>query len=773
MNAPEHLQIALIGNPNCGKTTLFNALTGSRQHVGNWPGVTVTRKDGAYRHEGVSYNVVDLPGTYSLDVMDGGISLDEQVARDYVHTGEADLVVNIVDAANLERNLYLTLQLAEMGLPMLLALNMVDVAEAKGVRIDAERLAAELGCPVLPLVASRGNGVAELKTAIASAARQRRPASVRVDYAEPLEQAIATLAPALQADLASPPSGASRPGVVAPRWLLLRMLEGDALARRSVAPALAEQAAALAAGLGDDVDILVADGRYSKAHQVRSAVAHVAGHVGQDSTERIDRVVLHRLLGIPIFLLVMYLMFIFTIRIGGSFVEFFDKATGALLVDGLAHALTGWGWPGWVVQLLSKGVGDGVRVVATFIPIIACLYLFLSVLEDSGYMARAAFVMDRFMRAVGLPGKSFVPLIVGFGCNVPAIMATRTLEHHRDRLMTMAMAPFMSCGARLPVYVLFGAAFFPHSAQNVVFGLYLTGIVAAVLTGLALKNTLLQGASSPFIMELPPYHLPSVRGVLQLTWDKLKGFVVGAGRLIVPMVLVLNVLSSVGTDGSFGHENTDQSVLSAAGRALAPVFAPFGLTPDNWPATVGIFSGVLAKEAVVGTLNATYTALAASDAGTHAGAAGPEQAFALGPALRAAAATIPEKLAHALGLGAEAAPDEVTAGVFGAMVARFDGAAGALAYLLFVLLYFPCVATVGAIFQEAGGRWMGFVVLWTTGMAYGVATLFYQAATWARHPGGSALWVGAVLAGLALALGAMRRAGARQQPAAAPVARAA
>jgi len=281
--------------------------------------------------------------------------------------------------------------------------------------------------------------------------------------------------------------------------------------------------------------------------------------------------------------------------------------------------------------------------VATFIPIIGFLFLFLSVLEDSGYMAWAAFVMDRFMRWIGLPGKSFIPLIVGFGCNVPAIMATHTLEHHRDRLLTIPMAPFMSCGARLPVYVLFAAAFFAEGAQNVVFGLYLIGIVVAVLTGLILKNTLLEGEATPFIMELPPYHVPTLKGILIHTWDRLKGFIFRAGRVIVPMVLVLNVLNSVGTDGSYGNENNNNSVLAAVGRGIAPAFSPMGLTEENWPAAVGIFTGVLAKEAVVGTLNAAYSALATSDGGSE------KAPFNLREGLLAAFATIPTNLADALG----------------------------------------------------------------------------------------------------------------------------
>jgi ferrous iron transport protein B len=506
----------------------------------------------------------------------------------------------------------------------------------------------------------------------------------------------------------------------------------------------------------DDIDILIADARYSFAHAMTQATVKQTGVVSRNLSDRIDRVMLNRMLGIPIFLAVMYLMFMFTINIGGAFIDVFDQAAGTLFVEGTAHVLAAGGAPEWVILLLANGIGGGVQVVATFIPIIAFLYLFMSVLEDSGYMARAAFVMDRFMRAVGLPGKSFVPLLVGFGCNVPAIMASRTLENQRDRTMTVLMTPFMSCGARLPVYVLFAAAFFPVGGQNVVFGLYLIGIAVAVLTGFVMKGTLLKGEATPFIMELPPYHLPTLKGVALRTLDRTQGFVVRAGRVIVPMVLVLNVLNSVGTDGSFGNEDSDKSVLAEIGRTISPAFAPMGLDAENWPATVGIFTGILAKEAVVGTLNATYSALAAADAGQ----AEEETPFDLQAGLLAALATIPSNLADALGnwddpLGLDVGDlsdtaavveeQELATGTFGAMAARFDGAAGAFAYLLFILLYAPCVAAIAAIYRETSPGWAVFAVLWTTSLGYIVATVFYQSAIFGRNPASSAAWIAGML----------------------------
>ena len=748
--------IGLVGNPNCGKTTLFNALTGSKQKVGNWPGVTVERKSGEFRLGETTVEVVDLPGTYSLDVVDRDISLDERVARDYVQEGEADLVINIVDASNLERNLYLTTQLVEMGVPLLVVLNMVDVAESKNMKVSVAELAAQLGCPVLPVIASTGKGVSELKTAIGKAVEERPRAKATVPYSDELNAAIAKLAASIES--------ASLGAKASPRWLAVRLLEGDDLARKIVGDALASEAKQAATQFGDDLDIFVADARYGLANRVANASVRISGQVTRDVTDRIDRVVLNRVLGIPIFLVMMYLMFMFTINIGGAFIDFFDQFAAALLVDGFGELLTRLGSPEWLTVLLAKGIGGGMQTVATFIPVIGFLYLFLSVLEGSGYMARAAFVMDRFMRWVGLPGKSFVPLIVGFGCNVPAIMATRTLEHRRDRLMTIAMAPFMSCGARLPVYVLFGAAFFPQDAQNVVFALYIIGIALAVLTGLMLKNSLLKGEATPFIMELPPYHLPTLKGVLIHTWERLNSFVIRAGRVIVPMVLVLNVLNAVGTDGSYGNEDSDKSVLAEIGRTISPAFSPLGLNAENWPAAVGIFTGVLAKEAVVGTLDASYKALAVSDAVAAGEAVEAEEPFDLGNAISEAFATIPANLSDAMSkwgdpvglnvgdvsdLEATAESQEVSTDTFGAMASRFDGAAGAFAYLLFILLYFPCTAAIAAVYQESGARWTVFVAGWTTGIAYGVATIYYQVATYASHPASSMGWVGAMVVAFA------------------------
>jgi len=756
----KHLVIGVVGNPNCGKTTLFNVLTGTKQRVGNWPGVTVERKTGYYKHDDRDIELVDLPGTYSLDVIQEGTSLDEQIAQDYILSGEADLIVNIVDASNLERNLYLTTQLLEMEVPLVVALNMIDIAEQRNIKIDIAALSQQLGVPVVPISAAKHQGIEELKHAMDIAAEEKHVPTLRVEYPEIIEAAITQLLPTITERL--PDNIKSHA-----HWVALKLLEDDSWAIHWLGNDLNETVTQhqqkIEEDLDEDVDIIVADTRYAFIATIMEKAVKKADQVTRTVSDKIDKVVLNRVLGIPIFLAVMYLMFMFTINIGGAFIDFFDILFGTIFVDGFGQLLTAIGLPDALIIFIAGGIGGGIQIVATFIPIIFGLYLFLSFLEDSGYMARAAFVMDRFMRFIGLPGKSFVPMIVGFGCNVPAIMATRTLENQRDRILTIMMNPFMSCGARLPVYALFAAAFFPVGGQNLVFGLYLFGIAVAVMTGLIMKNTLLKGEASPFLMELPPYHLPTVQGILLRSWERLKNFIFRAGKVIVPMVIVINFLNSWGVDGSFGNEDSDQSVLSEIGRTITPAFEPMGLTDENWPATVGIFTGILAKEVVVGALDAIYSELAAQEAGIEA----QEEAFSFWGGIGDAFATIPANLAEVtntildpLGINigdvssveTAAEEQEVSTGTFGAMVARFDGQIGAFAYLLFILLYFPCVAATAAIYRETNMAWTVFVASWTTGLAYMFATVFYQLATFAQHPMASIAWTVGLLSLFAISV---------------------
>ncbi|WP_116135093.1 Fe(2+) transporter permease subunit FeoB [Tropicimonas sp. IMCC34043] len=740
------VQIAIAGNPNCGKTTLFNALTGSRQLVGNWPGVTVEKKVGHFTHAGAAIELVDLPGVYSLSVAGGATSLDERLARDFILSNKPDLIVDIIDASNIERNLYLTVQLLEMGVPMLVALNMMDVARAHGVTVDAAALSARLGCPVVPLVAAEGQGLDLLKDEMLRAARARHVPTAKLQFDAAVESVIASLEPFVVASIEH----------ADPRWLAIKHLEGDELCPVMTDPAVIVEADRLRDALEQatdmEADTAIACGRYDFVTEIAGEAVRRNAELSRTLSDRLDKVVLSRIFGIPIFLAVMYGLFTVTISLGGAFIDFFDILAGAIFVDWPAAALQAVSAPAWATTLIADGVGGGIQTVATFVPIVGLLFLFLSALEDSGYMARAAFVMDRFMRMVGLPGKAFVPLIVGFGCNVPAIMAARTLDNPRDRTLTVMMAPFMSCGARLAVFALFAAAFFPTGGQNLVFALYILGILAAVGTGLLLKSTLLRGESSPFVMELPAYHLPRLRAVGMRAWDRLRAFILGAGKIIVVMVVALSFLNSWGTDGSFGNEDTDASVLSEIGRTMMPAFAPMGLQEDNWPAAVGLFTGILAKEAVVGTLNTLYSGM-----GDTAAEEGPS--FAPFAAIGEALASVRDNLA-ALASGGATATAEMP-GSYGTMAALFDGQAGAFAYLLMILLYTPCVAALGAMARESGWQWAAFAASWTMLLGYGSAVIFYQAATVTRHPLGSLEWIVAVLLVFCAVFAALRLRGPR------------
>ncbi len=747
--------IAIIGNPNSGKTTVFNGLTGSRQQIGNWPGVTVERKEGTFTPRGLekvlvqpfaegadhttgatatatidapgTVRVVDLPGIYSLSAS----SQDEAIARDYLLSGEPDLVVNVVDASNIERNLFLTLQLIEMRVPVLVVLNMIDVAEKEGIAIKVDHLAEHLDCPVVAGAGIRQADIARIKEAILGAAQKRHVSSLSVAYPEPVKRAVAELAP--KAETVSALLGTDS------RWTALALLDGDPWVRKRTLEATSITALELDATigatrerLGEEIDVTLADAMYGTIHGLSRHVTRST--LSRTSlTERVDRVVLNRIVALPIFFGVMYAVFWFTMYVGGAFIDFFDILFGTVFVDGLGAVMGALGSPQWLVSLVAGGIGSGIQTVATFVPIIFAMFIALSILEDSGYMARAAYVMDRFMRTIGLPGRSFVPIMVGFGCPVPAIMATRTLATPRDRFMTSFMSPFMSCGARLPVYALFAAAFFAGSSGAIVFSLYVAGIIVAILTGFVLKLTLFRGTASHFVMELPPYHAPRVRFVLSQAWTRLAAFVKRAGITITIIVTVLAFLNSIGTDGSFGNEDQADSVLAGIGRAITPAFEPMGIAPENWPATVGIFTGIFAKEVVVGTLSSLYAQAEPE--------AGPDE-FSFFEGVREAFASIPEAFAGALeGFGDPLGTgllrsdevelgEEVGAGpvVFARMREQFTPTA-AYAYLLFVLLYIPCVAAMAAAIREMGAGLGWLLAAYTVVVAWSAATLFYQLAS--------------------------------------------
>lgn len=723
------LTIALVGNPNCGKSTLFNALTGSHQHVGNWPGVTVECKTGEYHYLDQSVSVVDLPGVYSLVSLDPG-SLDEQIACDYILSNKANVIINIVDASCLERHLYLTAQLLEMQVPMIVVLNMMDMAEQQKLQIDIKALQRRLTCPVIPVQANKAKGIAAIHAAIQSVVDQPYLKRTVIEFPQAIQRSIERLTPVLQHEINTTTDHAQA------RFMALQCLEGDHNALRKWPAHLADELtsvrAELTVHLDEDIDITIADLRYGFVHSVaQNCVVRTQAHQHK-LTRWLDKIVLNRILGIPIFLAVMYAMFLFAINFGGAFQNFFDGTSNTIFVDGLAQLLIQLHLPAWLIAIVAHGIGKGINTTVTFIPIIGAMFLFLSLLENSGYMARASFVMDRCMRALGLPGKSFVPMIVGFGCNVPAVMATRTLGNRRDRILTVMMSPFMSCGARLAIFAVFTAAFFPVGGQNVVFALYLLGIVMAILTGILLRKTLLQGESAPFILELPPYHLPTLQSIMLQTWMRLKRFIFKAGKMIIPICMLIGVCNAVTVHGRLSLAEADQhSILSAIGRWITPVFHPMGIDNNNWPATVGLLTGTLAKEVVIATLNTLY-----SQVGHLQILQGD---FHFWASLKEAVLTIPRNLAalpHSLGdpVLASAPEHAVDRGVYGVMYQRFGGQAAAFAYLIFVLLYTPCVSTMAVIAREINTRWATLSVLWSLGIAYATAVVFYQFATFGLHP---------------------------------------
>jgi ferrous iron transport protein B len=739
----------LVGNPNSGKTTVFNALTGARQRVGNWPGVTVERKEGLFEQDGHQCTVIDLPGVYSLIGQSESGAIDEAVAADYIRSGDADVIINIVDCAHLERHLYLTMQLLEMDVPVIVALNMVDVAKQRRIQVDAMALSAALGVPVVPIVASKGIGIDDLKRQCADAkslktTQKRKPCI----FPPNIQSAISDLSTALTPYCQTKSDHYAQ-----------RLLEEDAVVTARYADKVAATLAAAKRQVleteGEDADIIMADKRYQSIHQLCQQVVKRVGEKRQHATQWLDRIVLNRVLGIPIFFAVMYLMFLFAINVGGVFQDFVDISTQTIFVNGAAYLGHLLGLPVWLVAIVASGIGKGINTTLTFIPVIGGMFFFLSFLEGSGYMARAAFIMDRAMRAMGLPGKSFVPMIVGFGCNVPAVMGARTLDNPRDRILTIMMTPFMSCSARLAIFALFSTAFFPRGGQNVVFALYLIGIATAVLTGFVLRKSLLKGKPAPFIMELPAYHVPTWRTLWLSTWMRLRRFLLRAGKVIIPVCVLIGALNAITVHGTLntGDASID-SLLSLVGRWLTPIFSPLGLHTENWPATVGLLTGTLAKEVVVATLNTLYT-----QAGhlAHAGHTG----FAFWANMKAAVMSIPNNIAalpQALSnpILASAPDDTVNAGVYGVMYQQFGSQAAAFSYLVFVLLYVPCVATVAVIARELNRAWAIFSVVWGVALAYMVAVICYQSLTFNAHPETSLMWILGIATAFAVMVGALR-----------------
>ena len=666
------MRIALAGNPNCGKTTLFNALTGSNQYVGNWPGVTVEKKEGTAHIGDRAVTVVDLPGIYSLSPY----SMEEIVARDFIIGEGPDCVIDIVDATNLERNLYLTVQLLELERPTVVALNFMDEVVKRGDRIDVDRLSKELGVPVIPITARTGEGIEEL---MHTAHRQMHlgvtiePDDLYDDYTHDIHHRMGEL-------LHDYAYGADLPA----HWAAIKLLEGDSIVERALKlpEAVKTRLDALVAEYENSSDLgdretLIADSRYQYIQKVVSAAVEKGGVPGELTlSERIDRVVTHRIWAIPLFLCTMLIMFVITF---GPFGSWLSDGVGAgmdALSRWLAPTLERAGVSHVLISLVCDGIIAGVGGVLIFLPQIALLFLFLSLLEDSGYMSRAAFIMDRALRRFGLSGKAFIPMLMGFGCSVPAIMGARTMENEKDRRMTILLIPFMSCSAKLPVYGLISAAFFGPWAGLVVFGLYIIGMAVGIASGLFFKKTLFAGEPAPFVLELPPYRLPSLGNMLTHVWQKVKGFLVKAGTLILLMSMVLWLLQSFDFTLRMVDDPT-RSMLGALGDAIAPVFAPCGF--GFWQAAVALLTGLIAKEMVVSSLSMFY------------------------------------------GFSLTAASGEVAAAMAGFTPLS------AFSMLVFILLYVPCVAAVSTLFKEMQSRkWAWFSIAWQIGCAYVMALLVYQ-----------------------------------------------
>ena len=660
------LTIALAGNPNCGKTSLFNLLTKSRQHIGNWPGVTVEKKEGTLKFKGEIYKVIDLPGTYSL----GAYSEDEIVARNYILKDKPDVVINVVDATNLERNLYLTTQLIEMGANVVIALNMIDQAEALNIEIDTNKLSKRLGVPIIKTSALKNRGIEELiETSIYSKKNEKL---ININYGEDIENEIKNLSSLLETyknKLEFPVN-----------WTALKLLENDEyikdkvkqLNSPSIFTKLEESNKTIEKNIGFEADMSIVDKRYSFISSITEDVIKKPSEKQVTTTEKIDKIVTNKYLGIPIFALIMYCLYELTFIIGAGIQEWFGDLiakAGVIVSDFISNM----GAPELLVGFINDGLFGGVGAVLSFLPLIMVMYFLLGLLEDSGYMARAAYVMDRLMRGLGLHGKTFVSMIVSVGCNVPGIMSTRTLENKKDRMIAILINPFISCGARMPIYAVFVEAFFPTHQGLVLFSLYVLGIIVALISGKIFSKTLFKGESSYFVMELPAYIMPSIKNVFLLMWEKAGAFFKKAGMIIFPMMIVLWALSVL----PLGVEpNSEHSILGMIGSFVAPLFVLAGY--GTWQAGVSLITGILAKESVVATMGMVY--------------AGVEEGEAL---------------------------INVIQQVFTPL--------SAISFLVMTLLYTPCLAALGAIKRETNSmKWTIFSAVYTFVIALVLSTLVYQ-----------------------------------------------
>ncbi len=747
-----NLRVALIGNPNTGKSTVFNHLTGSHQHVGNWPGKTVEKKEGFCRRDGAEIQFVDLPGAYSLTAY----SLEEVVSRDYLLDEKPDAIVVVVDAANLERNLYLVVQVLELNVPVILALNLFDVAVSRGIEIDIPALNERLGVRAVPTVAREGEGVDDLLDEILAVAhslpggehgpqgRDFTPAAGSfcspapdfvLDYGEEIEAEIFPL----ERKIAQYPDVRGR---FPQRWLAVKLLERDENVAGKLegvrgGPALVaageEGADRIRARTGEDAENLLADRRYLWINGVVTDTVTKTGPEGPTLSDRIDRIVTHRYFGIPIFLFVMWAVFKLITDVSLPFVDWVDATVNGPIAAWARDLADAVGIDGtWGESLLVDGALAGVGNVLVFVPILVFLYVMLTLLEDSGYMARAAFVMDRLMHVLGLHGKSFLPLMVGFGCNVPAVYATRVLESRKDRLLTGLLLPFVTCAARLPIYILLAAVFFPRRQSTVVFAMYLLSILFVIIVGIVLSRTLFRGKERfPFVMELPPYRLPSVRSVRIHTWERTAGFLRKAGTVILGCSMVIWFLLAVPVsgEGSFADTPIDDSLFAGLSETVSPVFAPAGY--NSWELTGTLVTGFVAKEIVVSTMGQVYSS--AGDTGDTAD----DESFGedlreIGKGFAEAGGDAILTLPRIIGIDLVSAEEEQDTALEAAIRSDFEeassghGSLAAFAFMIFVLLYVPCMATVAAERHEFGTKWMWASIAINLSVAWTATVLVFQ-----------------------------------------------
>lgn len=686
-------QVHFLGTANSGKSSLFNKLTGRSQVIGNWPGVTVDRKTGICETQSGKLALLDLPGVATLSSPEDD-RIDERITRQALLNDRPAALAVVLDPIALERSLAILLQALAFDIPVVAIMTKADLWPEGVLQAAADRLSAALAISVVVTSVHDERSLAglrdELSTAVGAPYSPSRLLADPFDLTKPvraLAQEIAALAPELEFQ--------ARP-------LAHRLLEGDKQAREMVPAEVLRKARHIsddcAERLQDPTELVIATSYFNQAYSLALLMELPEPENVRNFSDKIDRYVLSRLAGPFVFLGAMYAMFFIAINVSSYFIDLFDGLGDALFIQAPLSLLYATGLEGGALEMLVTAVGGGLQTVGTFAPIVGLLFLCQIFLEQSGYMARAAVVADGLMRRIGLPGRAFLPLILGFGCTVPAVIATRTLETERERVVTSMMAPFMSCGARLPVYALFAAAFFPVNGQNIVFALYLLGVGVAIFTGWALSNSFYKGQSTSLAIELPTYQMPKMVQVMKLVWTRLKIFLFGAGKIIVTVVAVLTVLNSVDFEGNFGNEATGNSVLAVVSKQVTPIFAPMGLTQDDWPATVGLVTGIFAKEAVVGTLQTLYV-----NTDDEGGVPAPlETAKDAIDGFTSSIVNLGSQFLDPLGINigdtssveAAAVEQEVEVDLFTALAARFDGKVGAFAYMIAVLLYIPCSAAL-------------------------------------------------------------------------------